>query len=201
MYHSAMKPVAILYATREGHTRKVAERLAEDLRKQGLTVETKDLAQSPDADPEAYQGLVLAASVHAGHHEKELVEFVKRHLAQLQRMPAAFISVTLSEAGVERKDTTPEEHARFAADVEKMLNDFSVETGWMPAMVKPVAGALLYSKYNFMLRFIMKRIAKQSGGSTDTSQDHVYTDWLELDHFAEVLAKQFLPAKVVGQMG
>jgi menaquinone-dependent protoporphyrinogen oxidase len=196
-----MKPIAILYATREGHTRKVAERLAEDLRKHELAVETKDLAESPDPDPADYHGLILAASVHAGHHEKELVNFVKRHLAQLQRMPAAFISITLSEAGAERMDTTPEEHARFAADVEKMLNDFSLETGWMPAVVKPVAGALLYSKYNFLLRFIMKRIARHSGGSTDTSEDHVYTDWLELDRFAETLAKDFLPTKGLGQMG
>jgi menaquinone-dependent protoporphyrinogen oxidase len=177
-----MKPIAILYATREGHTRKVAERIAQELRTHGLT----------------YEGLVLAGSVHAGHHEKELVAYVKRHLAQLEGMPTAFISVTLSEAGVERTDTTPEEHARFAADVEKMLNDFSAETGWMPSMVKPVAGALMYSKYNFVMRFIMKRIAKQSGGSTDTSQDHEYTDWLEVDHFAKALAREFVPTTQTG---
>ena len=66
-----------------------------------------------------------------------------------------------------------------------MIDDFRAETGWRPKSTKAVAGALLYSKYNFLLRWIMKRISRQAGGTTDTSKDHEYTDWAALDRFVE----------------
>ena len=92
--------------------------------------------------------------------------------------------MTLSQAGVERSYATPVEHAEFTADVRKMLNDFFQETQWHPDVVEPVAGALAYRKYNFLVRWMMKRIAKKAGGSTDTSRNHNYTNWAALDRFA-----------------
>ena len=57
--------------------------------------------------------------------------------------------------------------------------------------VKPVAGALLYSKYNPLVRFVMKRIAKEAGAAHDTSRDYEYTDWVGLDRFVDELADEF----------
>jgi menaquinone-dependent protoporphyrinogen oxidase len=37
----------------------------------------------------------------------------------------------------------------------------------------------------------MKRIAKHAGGSTDTSRDHEYTDWVALEQFVAALAEEF----------
>jgi menaquinone-dependent protoporphyrinogen oxidase len=51
-----------------------------------------------------------------------------------------------------------------------------------------VAGALPYSKYNFFIRFIMRRIAAQAGGDVDTSRDYEYTDWGAVDRFASQFA-------------
>ena len=60
---------------------------------------------------------------------------------------------------------------------------FLRETGWHPTVIRAVAGALLYTKYSFLLRFVMKRIARKAGAGTDTSKDYEYTDWEGLDHF------------------
>jgi menaquinone-dependent protoporphyrinogen oxidase len=186
-----MKPIGILYATREGQTWKIAEYVAARLREQGLQTDVMNLADRPHVELTRYAAAVLAASVHYGKHEREMRRFVRRHVAQLNVMPAAFISVTLSEAGVERPSATPEERARFAADVQRVVDAFSNETGWRPKRAKPVAGALLYTKYNFLVRFIMKRIAKANGAETDTSRDYEYTDWAALDRFADELAGDF----------
>jgi menaquinone-dependent protoporphyrinogen oxidase len=185
-----MKPIGVFYATREGHTHKIAERVAEDLRKRGFEADVNDLRDEAAIDLRNYGGVILAASVHIGRHEPEMVEFVKRHRAELEAMPAAFLSVTLSEAGAERAEATPEEHARFVADVQGMLDRFFKETGWHPRRVKPVAGALLYTQYNFLIRFVMRRIARKAGAATDTSHDYEYTDWVALDHFVEELAEE-----------
>ena len=74
-----------------------------------------------------------------------------------------------------------------------MLDDFVADTGWQPAFVKPVAGALMYSRYNLLIRFVMKRIARQAGASTDTSRDHEFTDWAALDVFVESLLQSAAP--------
>jgi menaquinone-dependent protoporphyrinogen oxidase len=105
-------------------------------------------------------------------------------------MPAAFLSVTMSEAGAERTDATPREHAQFATDVQRVTDQFFAETGWHPQYVKPVAGALLYTQYNVLIRFVMKHIAKASGGDTDTSRNYDYTDWPALDRFVEDFVEQ-----------
>jgi menaquinone-dependent protoporphyrinogen oxidase len=46
-----------------------------------------------------------------------------------------------------------------------------------------VAGALAYSRYNVIVRFVMKRIARQAGGPMDASRDDELTDWAALDRF------------------
>jgi len=193
-----MKPIGVFYATREGHTHKIAERVAEDLRKRGFEAEVKDLRGEAAIDLKNFSSAILAASVHIGRHEPEMLEFVKQHRAELEAIPAAFLSVTLSEAGAERANATPEEHARFVADVQGMLDRFFKDTGWHPQRVKPVAGALLYTKYNFLIRFVMRRIARKAGAATDTSRDYEYTDWVALDHFVDELAREISQATGAG---
>ena len=187
-----MKPIAVLYATREGHTRHVAERIAEDLRARGFDVEFKNLQDyvAGAIHLSGFSAVVLAASVHAGKHEREMVKFVKKHRTDLEQLPSAFLSVTLSEAGAEMSGMTQEQRARFSADVQKVNNKFFEDTAWRPERVKPVAGALLYSKYNPLVRFVMKRIANEAGVATDTSRDYEYTDWVGLDRFADELADE-----------
>jgi menaquinone-dependent protoporphyrinogen oxidase len=191
-----MERVGVFYATREGHTARIAEHVASSLRRFGISVEVSNIRHA-EPDLAGYSAVILAASVHAGTHEREMVAFVRRHIAQLGRVPAAFISVTLSQAGVEMPNATPEQRAQAAADVQKVLDRFYTDTGWRPKHVKAAAGALLYRQYNFFIRFIMKRISKKAGGSTDTSRDHIYTNWAELDRFTEKLAATFgLESKV-----
>ena len=189
-----MKPIGVLYATREGQTRRIAERVAQDLRARRLDVECKNLRDDDAIHPNDYAAVVLAASVHAGKHEGEMVKFVKKHRTELEQAPTAFLSVTLSEAGAEMSGKAPEERARFSADVQRVIDKFFEETGWRPERVKPVAGALMYSKYNPLVRFVVKRIAKKAGAATDTSRDYEYTDWCALDRFVEELTRDLAAA-------
>jgi len=192
-----MKPIGILYATREGQTKRIADYLGSILDARGYEIESRNVRHSASAiRPDQYGAVILAASVHIGKHEPEMVRFVKEHLLELNCMPAAFVSVSLSQAGVELPHATPEQRAESAAGVREVLDRFYRDTGWRPEIVKPVAGALLYTKYNFLVRFIMKWIARKAGGSTDTSRDHEYTDWAALDQFVEMFVKRLRAAEL-----
>ena len=188
------KRVGVFFATREGHTQRIAERVAADLRNLGFDVDLLAVRRPFPFSLSYYAAAVLAASVHAGTHEKEMVQFVKEHRPELERIPTAFLSVTLSEAGAEMPGKTLAEHAQFAQDVDAMLGKFFQDTKWHPTVSKPVAGALLYRHYNFFVRLIMKRIAGKAGAATDTSRDYDYTDWVELDKFAKDLAAEIRSA-------
>jgi len=183
-----MKPFLVLYATREGHTHQIAEHVAETLRARGLSADLIDAARLPaDLPLGNYCGAVLAASVHLQKQEPEMTRVVKRQVRDLERIPTAFLSVSLSEAGAENIEAPPERRAQAAKDAQRMIDTFLGDTGWHPCRTQAVAGALVYSKYNFVVRYIMKRIARQAGGDTDTSKDYVYTDWKRLDEFVDEL--------------
>jgi menaquinone-dependent protoporphyrinogen oxidase len=183
-----MKPIVILFATRHGQSRRIAEHLAATIRSRDLTADVMDAAHLPDTfSLNTYDAAMLVASVHMQKHEREMVEFVKTQRPILQEMPTAFISVSLSEAGVEDHSASNELRSKAATDVETMIQAFLTETDWHPKYIRAVAGALMYTKYNFLIRFVMKRIAKKAGASTDTSQDHELTDWVALDHIVDEL--------------
>ena len=181
-----MKPFAVLYATREGHTRRIAERIEAAIRNRGRSARIRDVREIHEPfDLDRYAGAVVAASVHTGKHEPEIVEFVKRHRDKLEDMKAAFVSVSLSEARAEDKRQSEDDRSKATADVQGVIDKFLAETGWRPKRAQAVAGALLYSKYNFIVRFLLKRVAKKASLATDSSRDYEFTDWEALDRLVD----------------
>ena len=90
----------------------------------------------------------------------------------------AFVSVCL---GILQHD------AEVDRTLKTIVGGFLEQTGWQPVVTKQVAGALPYTRYNWFIRRMMKRIVAKAGGDTDTSRDYEYTDWGDLRKFAEQL--------------
>lgn len=181
-----MKPILIAYATREGHTRTIADHIARALRARGREATLLDAGEADGPlHVEDYEAAILAASVHMGKHEKEMERLIVREREALERLPTAFLSVSLAEAGVENPDQPDERRTEAARELASITDALFEKTGWHPDRTQPVAGALMYSQYNLLVRWVMRRIAQKEGGSTDTSRDHVYTDWAALDRFVD----------------
>lgn len=51
------------------------------------------------------------------------------------------------------------------------------------------AGALLYPRYNFFDRFMIRFIMSMTGGETDTSKEVEYTNWEKVSLFAQKIAE------------
>jgi menaquinone-dependent protoporphyrinogen oxidase len=178
-----MANVLIAYATREGQTEKIARRVAQTLAAQGHAGELFDADQRALLlELERFQAAIVCAPIHAGGYPRSIVRFAREHKDFLERVPSAFFSVGLAVAS-----RTSDGRAQTRPVVEKFIK----QTGWRPKRVELVAGALVYSKYNFLIRYIMRRISKKEGGDTDTSRDYEYTDWNAVDRFA---------AEVVGEV-
>jgi menaquinone-dependent protoporphyrinogen oxidase len=202
-----MNPVLVLYATREGHTRLVADFAAAVLLQRKIPTRVLCAKDAPgDLRLGDYAAALLAASVHVGKYESELVDFVTRHRSELDALPTAFISVSMAEAAAENAELSPEQRRGAAEDVQQTIERFCEQAGWRPQRIKPVAGALLYTRYGVLTRLVMKFISKRAGGPTDTSRDYDFTDWDALARFtaefaeelAAVAASQPAPAREEG---
>lgn len=187
-----MRTVLITYATHEGHTRDVAERLAFTLGKEGLEVTVHDLSAGP-IDPMLFDRVVLAASVQLGRHHRRAVKFAKSQRQALEAKDAIFISVGGATAAAEHAED-PLKVEQFARDAKQAVDLFIIDSGWTPRHVEFVAGAFLYRQYNWLLRLIMRRIAKSEGLSTDTSKNHDYTNWAAIDRLATELGSEAPPS-------
>ena len=164
----------VAYQSVEGHTKSVAERIAERLRAAGALVTLTTAAEAPV--PNRFDGVVVGDSIHAGQHTRELTDYLKRHASTLEGIPTALFQVCLTSA-----DRTPEKLATTGGYVAALTE----ATGCTPDLVARFAGALRYTQYGRLKRAFMRRIAAASGRSTDTSTDHVLTDWDEVDGFAD----------------
>lgn len=167
--------ILIAYATVEGHTADVAERIARAVEQAGHEVILTDLAQPGFAVPGRFDAVVLCGSIHMGRYSSGLIQFVQNWKQALSEVPSALVTVSLgiaSEQEQERKEA------------EAYPERLTKETGWEPDQILNVAGALKFVEYDFFKRWIMLRIAVAEGGPVDTTRDHVLTDWEAVDSFA-----------------
>lgn len=179
-----MIPVLIAYSTSEGQTHEIARFMASTLRDAGYGVDLLDVAaaQSALVQP-SYSMAILGGSVHAGQHSHALARFIEANASWLALIPVAFFSVSLTAA-------KQDEASR--AETARMLGRFLDKTGLAPARTCRIAGALRYSRYGFIKRLLLQRIAARAGGGADTSRDYEYTDWNAVRQFTLEFARDLL---------
>lgn len=171
----ARPDLVLAWSSLEGQTRRIATAMAEQATQAGLKVQLVDLAAGEDVSGTvAPSAVIVAASIHFGKHAKDAVQFATRHRDWLGARPSAFVSVCLSEAQESKR-----------ADARRYLEEFATATGWKPAAVHSAAGALKYTRYGWIKRAMMKKIAAEGGLPTDTSRDHEFTDWAALRAFTQ----------------
>lgn len=172
-----MNRVLIAYGTSEGHTARIAEYLAEVIRGHGHEAYPVNLKNARALEVQGYDTVIVGASVHMGTHECCVMDFVRQNRDNLERLPSAFFSVSLAA-----RDASEAAHK----EVEGYIEKFVQQTGWRPRKVGRFAGALVYTRYGFFKRWIMRKIARDKGSpDIDTSRDYVYTDWDAVKRFAE----------------
>lgn len=181
---SNSKSVLVIYGTTEGHTRSIAHRVAGWLEERGLRVTVADSADLPrNLDMQAHDAYVLLGSLHETKHQAPLVHFARDFALTLSSKPSLFISASLTATSGDEK---------HQADARRCIDQFLQETGWTPTQTTPVAGALLYTKYNWMKRALMRMIVSKEGGDIDTSQDYEYTNWDALRKTVDEFASNHL---------
>lgn len=182
-----MSRILIPFASIDGQTARIAERIGAVLARAGHAVtpmpaDAPELARALDE----HDAVIVGGGIRYGHHARYLEAAVRDHLGAIAARPNAFFSVSLSAGG-------PGARPPVATGY---VEEFVERTGWHPMRAASFAGALRYTKYNAFIRFMMRLIVGAAGGDTDTSRDYEYTDWQAVERFAAEFAAQLEPVRV-----
>jgi menaquinone-dependent protoporphyrinogen oxidase len=171
----------VVYATTEGHTRNVAEFIAEVAAAQNHSADVCDSAMPIRLTKASYDAVILGGSVHQGQHQMSLRNFIFEHLDVLSELPCAFFSVSLSAAINEEI---------YQQEAQQYVSSFLADVGWQPLVTACFAGALKYSEYDYFKLMVLKMLAGQLAPGTLKAQDTVYTNWEDVQSFTEAFLKR-----------
>ena len=173
MTDSATEHILITYATTDGHTRRICERLKQVMESLGRVVTVTLLAEAGGLDLRNFDRVVIGASIRYGHHQPIVAEFIARHQALLESRPSAFFSVNI----VARKPNknTPE--------TNPYCRKFLKSIRWQPRLTGVFAGKLDYPRYGFVDRQMIRLIMLITQGPTDPKAVVEFTDWAKVEAF------------------
>jgi menaquinone-dependent protoporphyrinogen oxidase len=162
--------VLIVYATIEGQTRKIAEKIANQIRELGHVAELVDIDRKfHNINVDHFDAVIIAASVHQHAHQEAIEGFVVACRAALKAMPTMFLSVSLSAAFAEGRKEAQDYIAKFIE-----------QTGWTPSVSLPVAGALRNEGYDYFQQQILEHIVLKNREVDHPERDREFTDWKAL---------------------
>ncbi|MEJ2583893.1 MAG: menaquinone-dependent protoporphyrinogen IX dehydrogenase [Robiginitalea sp.] len=169
---------AMIYATVDGQTRKICNRLQEVLKKHDQPVDLMNI-EDFDGDLSPYSRVILGASIRYGVHDKQVIELINTRQQELESKRTAFFSVNL----VARK---PE---KSSPETNPYVVKFFKKITWKPDVVETFAGMLEYPKYSFFDRNMIRLIMWMTKGPTDPKTVKEYTNWEKVAAFGERLSK------------
>ena len=172
------RKMGILYATVDGHTLKISNKLKEQLllNKQDIELFSIDEFNGKVSD---YDKFIIGSSIRYGLHHKKIIEFIKTHKAELDEVKTAFFSVNL----VARK---PEKNK---PDTNPYVIKFFKTIDWKPTIVEVFAGMLDYKRYKPFDRIMIQFIMWMTKGPTDRNTVIEYTNWDKVKEFGDALEK------------
>lgn len=170
-------PVLVVFGSTEGHTERLAGVAADRLRADGHTVSLVHAAQAERSlDPAGLAGVLVAASIHWGRYQASVTAFARANHPALNALPSAFLSTSLSAAGVEQPDRV---------GLDDFVRTFETETLWTPRLVHHAGGAIRRSSYDYFKRLAVTLIARSRGDDLGEAGEYDLTDYAALDDFLD----------------
>ena len=170
------RKLLVIYLSRYGQTEKIARRIGAIAQQQGVDAEVLPVGYAAEAALAEATDVVIAGAVYLGRHDRALSRFVRRTRASLVKRRTAFVSVCGA--------------ADVAAVADAYVCKFLAATAWTPDVTATFAGATSFTRYGWLVRLMMRGIARSRGLGADTSRDYEYTDWTAVDTFARSFVGQ-----------
>ncbi|AEG01622.1 menaquinone-dependent protoporphyrinogen IX dehydrogenase [Methylomonas methanica] len=173
-----MSHILLVYASHDGQTEKICRTLQTIIQQAGQQITVLSIDQAAQADPAAFDKIVIGASIRYGKHGPEIAAFIKQNQAILDSKPNAFFSVNL----VARK---PEKSSPAS---NPYLQKFLKRITWHPKHLAVFAGKIDYPSYGLFDRLLIRLIMWMTHGPTDPKAVIEFTDWEQVKAFGQQIA-------------
>ncbi len=170
-----MAKIIIFYSTTDGHTLKITDKIKEILEDKQHQVTLSAISAQESHLIDDNDKIIIGASIRYGRHKKEVSDFIKENLHKLEKKPTGFFSVSI----VARKPR------KRTIENNPYVGKFLSKTNWKPTFISIFAGKLDYPRYRFMDKMIIRLIMWIGKGPTDLNATVEFTDWDEVNRFAE----------------
>lgn len=171
----------LVYASHDGHTRKIMEKIARELDGHGHTAELQELTTGAEPLPVVQgQKIVVGAAIRYGRVLPVARKWIATNLDGLNQLGVAAFTVCLTARKPEK--STPETNLYY--------RKFIAKSGLKPTEEAVFAGALRYPEYSLFDRVMIQFIMHLTGGPTDPRASIEYTDWTQVKAFAAQLAAE-----------
>ena len=168
-----MANILILYASTDGHTVKICQRLQQVIEGAGHAVAVVPVGDTNRVDLQAFDTIVIGASIRYGKHSQAVYDFIQRNTPLLESKANAFFSVNI----VARKSN------KNQPDTNPYLRKFLRQIAWRPQALAVFAGKLDYPHYDVFDRFMIRFIMWMTHGPTDPTAVIEFTDWQQVEAF------------------
>lgn len=173
-----MATTLLLYSTNYGLSKKICETIQASLGRRGQHAEVAPLVGS-SLNLQAFDSIVIGASIRHGKHSPAVLEFIRANQRLLEAKPSALFSVNL----VARKP------AKNTPQTNPYLKRLVAQSPWKPRLLAVFAGELDYSRYGPVDKHMMRLVMWINKGPTDFSTKVQFTNWDEVERFAEQVAQ------------
>jgi len=170
--------MGILYATVDGHTLKISNKLKAQLILNDQEIELFSIDEF-NGKVTDFDKFVIGSSIRYGVHHKKIIEFINTHKKELDTVKTAFFSVNL----VARKPQ------KDKPNTNPYVIKFFKTIDWKPNVVEVFAGMLDYKKYKPFDRIMIQFIMWMTKGPTDRNTTIEYTNWDKVKEFGKILEK------------
>jgi menaquinone-dependent protoporphyrinogen oxidase len=175
-----MSKIVIIYSTTDGHTREICSRLLKTIETNNNNVVTLvPIEDANSLDLNAFDKIVIGASIRYGKHSAKIYEFINKNAQILDEKPNAFFSVNV----VARK---PEKNQ---PETNPYLKKFLLQIPWKPKELAVFAGKIDYQKYNFWDRSMIRMIMWITKGPTHPETNIEFTDWGQVNKFGQLISE------------
>ncbi len=163
--------ILVVYASRYGFTKGIAEFIAETLRRSGKQVEIREVGAARDLA--SYDAFVIGSAVYFGSWMKEASEFVRRNSTVLAKRPVWLFSSgpLLGDTAMDDPKLVPKEVAEFTQAIK-------------PRDHKVFFGAFDLTKLGFRDHMIAKLPAAKS-----LFQEGDFRNWEDVEAWANGIAQ------------
>jgi menaquinone-dependent protoporphyrinogen oxidase len=173
-----MANILIAYSTTDGHTKEICLRIKEVI-EPSHRVTLLPLVECAANDLQAFDTIVIGASIRYGKHRPQVIAFINQYARVLDSKSNAFFSVNV----VARK---PEKNK---PGTNPYLQKFLRQIAWKPKHLAVFAGKLNYPSYRFFDRTMIRFIMWMTKGPTDIRNIYEFTDWKQVEDFGRQVSR------------